>query len=128
MYCLRVNVCCHRMITQLQLINISISTSVIQHAKRMRVIDVCGMSESTKYFLHYFTNDATFGRGGGRGGGNCEHKTCVFIFSTSLYAVFIILRRNSEMLSQMYTALQISCCLPNISFYVILRQIPDDGR
>jgi len=38
---------------------------VIQHAKRMRVIVICGVSGSTKFFPHHHIKDATFLGGGG---------------------------------------------------------------
>jgi hypothetical protein len=50
---------------------------VIQHAKLMRRIAICGLSDSTIFFPHYLINGAIFGKK------VIEHKMCVLILSTT---------------------------------------------
>jgi len=60
----------------------------MQHAMRMRHIVICGLSGSKTFFSHYLINWTIFG-----GKKIWTWKVWVFIFSTNLSAIFLILGR-----------------------------------
>ena len=91
--CLR-NLCCYGKAISSKYPESVFVALIIQHARHMRHVVICGLSGSTLFFyisishkLHDFPKI------------NTEHKMCVLVFSTNLSETFLILRRTERKLT-----------------------------
>ena len=69
---------------------------VIQHEVRMRHVVICGLPKSSVFFPHYLIVKGTNFGGGGWGKNVIQHKMCVLIFSKTLSATLLMLRRIEQ--------------------------------